>query len=133
MICYLSIVAIFSKFYKSHFAKRNMEDEIPEFGLKRTEDYQTKYLNKPVILRPQNNMAISGKLIKIIQGYFVLNPFQAGILENGIWKYYLRDMPPGMSIPIANTSIEPTTFKEIENYFNSAYDLAVSNFKKSNN
>jgi hypothetical protein len=112
----------FRKVYKYAKVKKEMEDNnTPKFGPPLIVDHQAKYLDGYVVLSPMSNPTVSGKLIQITQGYFVLNPFQSRRLEKGIWKSYLKDRLPGRSIPIVNTGIEPETLEEIEGYFESEY------------
>lgn len=95
-----------------------MEDnKNPCFSLHSYENQQVKYIGEYVILYTQNGASTAGKLIKIVQEYFVLNPFQSQKVEGDVFTYYLKNLEPGMSVPIANTRIEPITEEEIlENY-----------------
>jgi len=77
------------------------------------EDQQSKYIGEYVIIYTPNGGSNAGKLIKIVQEYFILNPFQAQKVEDDILKYYLKKQNPGMAIPLANSKIEPTSRKEL--------------------
>ncbi len=95
-----------------------MIDEGIGFGKIPQGDYQNEYLNNYVILRPNSTAVVAGRLVKIVQGYFVLNPFQAGKIEDGKVMTYLKDQLPGRSVPISHTEIEPSSIEEIKSYFN---------------
>ena len=110
-----------------------MEDNEPQFGMSPIVDHQAKYLETYVVLSPQGNSTISGRLVQIVQGYFVLNPFQSGKIENGALRDYLKELSPGRSVPMINTGIEPTTLETIEEFFESVYKSRIESVRKSNN
>ena len=90
-----------------------MEKENCNVGLPICEDQQKKYLGEYVILYQQGGASVAGKLVNIVQDYFILNPFQAQKSNGKYMIYFLNSLNLGMSVPISQTRIEPSTEKDL--------------------
>jgi hypothetical protein len=117
MICYLSIVAIFSKFYKSHFVKINMEDEIPRIGPVRQINMYEHYSEKIVLVSSKSGTCFGGgKVSGIERECIVLNPFTGFIHSlDGSGKYTLLEADKRITFDSIGI-MEPTTMENLIGY-----------------
>jgi hypothetical protein len=90
----------------------------PGFGLNRNKGLYDQYLGRFVIIYPAGiNTSFSGKVIDIIEGYAVLNPFQGGEICEGKLVRKLIGHIGNSLVPLIGSAIEPVTEEYLTEYY----------------
>jgi len=84
------------------------------FGFEKTDIIWEEYLDKYVILFSQHESNFAGRLIKTLEGYGILNPFQGGKYDSK--KGFIRKMVyENATVKLDSiAAVEPTTEKSLQ-------------------
>ncbi len=87
------------------------------FGIKRKKVVYEDYIGRWALIYPTGlNTTFSGKIVAIVEGNAILNPFQHGEIKEGKLVRKLITDKTGSLVPLIGSTIEPTTEKYLIDY-----------------